>query len=101
VKPGSHTRLIDVYPDPWPLTKAGTPRVRVQPYYAWYTPLEDCERCEARSTPKRVNYRADLHLTLCMSCYNKLAPLSRALDEIETLRKLCRKIEREAKNHGR
>jgi hypothetical protein len=96
-----HTLLVDVYPCPWPMTKAGAPRKNVMPvHYAPYTPLQDCERCQRRSTPKQVQYRADLSLTLCMACWNILRPLSRALDEIEALRKLCRKIEREAKAHG-
>jgi hypothetical protein len=96
-----HIVMAEVWPEPWPLTKAGTLRRNVYPHLAPYTPLYDCERCAVRSVPRRVQYRPELSLTLCMSCWNKLAPLQRALDEVHALRKLCRKIEREAKIHVR
>ena len=95
-----HTALIEVWDYAMPPRKDGKPRVARSPRYWLYTPLQDCERCGRRSTPKNVQYRSGLSLTLCMGCWNMLRPISRAIEEVEVLRKLCRKIEREAKAHG-
>ena len=84
----------------------------------WFTRLEQCEFCGRLSTPKKVQYRSDMHgwvlsgvdgkitriekysigselTTLCMGCWNKFRPIAKAYKESQEITKLINQLKRE------
>lgn len=66
-----------------------------------YSKLQFCDFCKKHGGPKKIQYRPHEHRTLCMSCWNKLRPIQKALNETEATKSLIRKLDKERLNGKR